>query len=277
MPDVYIAEGHGRRPDGTFDPGATDGIHTEQRDSKPVAEACTAVLRNAGLDVISESEMADDPNFYGTTDAANEADVKCVVSFHYDWNQAPPGAFAIATTDDGRELGWAIENRVAEAGFDTRDYPDDRDGLYLLDNSHAPAVIFECGRIGHEDIDETDEQRAMGEAAALGILDWLGADMVDRKTAVDPNPALTDNVQRMVDAGVFSEHTQPGGVTFNDELATFLERAGVLDIKRALDSGRLSEGKTWTKKQITALIAGSAAGGATAAEVIQEIVTRLAG
>lgn len=200
MPDVYIAEGHGLRPDGTFDPGATDGTHTEQRDSKPVAEACTQVLRDYGLDVISESDMADDPNFYGTTRAANEAGVKCVVSFHYDWNQAPPGAFAIWGTTEGRRLGEAIEQRVEAAGLDIRDYPGNPRSLYLLNNSHAPAVIFECGRIGHEDIDDPDEQRAMGEAAARGILDWLGEDDmplsesdVDRVATAVVSRVLTDS------------------------------------------------------------------------------------
>lgn len=182
MPDVYIAKGHGIRPDGSFDPGATDGGHTEQRDSQPVAEACTARLRAAGLEVMSEADQPGDPNFYGTTAAANKAGVKCVVSFHYDWNQAPPGAFMIATSDEGRRLGWAIEKQVAAAGFAIRDYPDDRDGLYLLDKTTMPAVIFECGRIGHSAIDEPSEQRRMGEAAALGILDWLGIPWEDEMT-----------------------------------------------------------------------------------------------
>lgn len=43
MPDVDIAERHGRRPYGTFDPGGTSNQHREDRGSKPVAEACPPV------------------------------------------------------------------------------------------------------------------------------------------------------------------------------------------------------------------------------------------
>lgn len=230
MPDVYIAQGHGRRPDGTFDPGASDGVHNEQRDSKPVADACTRVLREAGIEVFSEAEEHDDPNYRGTTSRANDMGVDAVVSFHFDWNQAPPGAFMIATTDEGRELGWAIENRVAEAGFAIRDYRDDRDGLYLLDHSNAPAVIFECGRIGHEDIDETHEQRAMGEAAARGILNWLGLE--------DDMPLSNSDVDRVATAVVSrvltdsADYADPPGLGRQVQLI----RATVNSIARAVNS-----------------------------------------
>lgn len=242
MPDVYIAEGHGRRPDGTFDPGARDGDHSEQRDSKPVAEACTRVLRNAGLDVISESDMADDPNFYGTTALANEAEVRCVVSFHYDWNQAPPGAFAIWKTTEGRRLGEAIERRVNEAGFSIRDYSGNPRSLYLLNNSNAPAVIFECGRIGHEDIDETHEQEAMGEAAARGILDWLGIEQeapVSLPINKDSHKEEIRHVQEML--GV----TASGDWDFVSAVKGLAQRSGTGDPK-GKDGSRIN-GRMYTQ------------------------------
>lgn len=264
MPDVYIAEGHGRRPDGTFDPGAASGVHNEQRDSKPVAEACTRVLRDAGLEVLSESDMADDPNFYGTTARANQAGVKCVVSFHYDWVGAPPGAFAIATTNDGRDLGWAIEERVADAGFDIRDYPDDRDGLYLLDNSHAPAVIFECGRIGHHAIDESDEQSAMGEAAALGVLDWLGVDTMPKIPKPPWLPWKT--IDRLIDRKYLD--SRPSRETEDMwRTLTFLERA---------DRSIVSRLKGWARDHVgTAIAAAVAAGHGNAQVDYGELVRRI--
>ena len=52
-----------------------------------------------------------------------------------------------------------------------------------------------------------------------------GEDMVTRSSkADDGNPILANNYQEMLTAGVFSSATQPGGVTFNDEFATFLLR-----------------------------------------------------
>ena len=44
-----------------------------------------------------------------------------------------------------------------------------------------------------------------------------------RATKVDDgNPALAGNFEEMQEAGVMTTHTQPGGIAFNDELATFL-------------------------------------------------------
>lgn len=100
------------------------------------------------------------------------------------------------------------------------------------------------------------------------ITQLLEDEMVDRNTAVDPNPALADNVEKMRDAGVFSEHTQPGGVTFNDELATFLVRAGLRPKKGA---------RTWTKAEIAAIAAGAAVAGASADQVIAQIARILGG
>ncbi len=49
--------------------------------------------------------------------------------------------------------------------------------------------------------------------------------MVTRASMADDGlPTLADNFQELIDAGVFSEYTQAGGVTFNDEFATFLLR-----------------------------------------------------
>ena len=49
--------------------------------------------------------------------------------------------------------------------------------------------------------------------------------MVTRNDKADDGmSALKGNFDELIDAGVFSASTQPGGVTFNDEFATFLLR-----------------------------------------------------
>ena len=61
-------------------------------------------------------------------------------------------------------------------------------------------------------------------------VDWStvpgGNDMaLKRSTTVDDGSALhKSNYEEMIAAGVMSKHTQPGGIGFNDELATFLVR-----------------------------------------------------
>lgn len=93
-------------------------------------------------------------------------------------------------------------------------------------------------------------------------------DLMDRNTEVDNGlPVLAEAFNRARDAGVYSEHTKPGKVVIADELAAFLDRAGVLN----------KGARTWTNKQIIALVAGSGAVGAGADELIAEIVRRLSG
>ncbi len=56
-------------------------------------------------------------------------------------------------------------------------------------------------------------------------------EMITRNDKADDGLGVHDqNFQEAVDAGVMSSFTQPGGVAFNDEIATFLARAGVLNI-----------------------------------------------
>ena len=55
-------------------------------------------------------------------------------------------------------------------------------------------------------------------------------EMVERSDKADEGMAIhAANFQEAIDAGVMSNHTQPGGVAFNDEIATFLARIGIFD------------------------------------------------
>lgn len=49
--------------------------------------------------------------------------------------------------------------------------------------------------------------------------------------ADDGDPTLAPTVQRAIAAGVATVHTQAGGVTFNDEMLTFIDRAAGLDAR----------------------------------------------
>lgn len=84
----------------------------------------------------------------------------------------------------------------------------------------------------------------------------LEDEVVTRNDKADDGlPGLEANFQKLIDAGIFSAATQPGGVTFNDEFGTFLLRfEGYLKNKYGL---------------------GQSGDGATVDEVIDEIVERL--
>jgi hypothetical protein len=81
------------------------------------------------------------------------------------------------------------------------------------------------------------------------LADFQIGEPVDRNTkADDGQPALKANFDEAVAKGIYSAQTQPGGVAFNDEFATFLKRAGVFNIKdliarvEALEASALKRG-----------------------------------
>ena len=92
--------------------------------------------------------------------------------------------------------------------------------------------------IGHLDhterkIDQQFKQGAPYTIAAMQdeVAIRLEERKMDRNTVVDNGLAVHEgNFGAAVNAGVMSSHTPPGGVAFNDEIATFLARAGVLRI-----------------------------------------------
>lgn len=78
---------------------------------------------------------------------------------------------------------------------------------------------------GHRDFRSTSCPGDNLYARISKINDRVKEEMVDRNSKADDGlPSLRPNFDEMVAAGVFSAATQPGGVTFNDEFATFLIR-----------------------------------------------------
>jgi len=181
---VYLAVGHGRRPDGTFDPGAVGGDTNEQKAGDIIVAEAARLLRRAGVDVRDEAHK-DDPNFVGTTRAANLWGADLLVSIHHDWIGAPAGAFGHWVSEDGKEAADRIQQAVGRAGFPLRPaWHKRREDLYVLNNTFAPAVLYEVGRIG--DL-TADALLRMGAAVADGVADWAGVDLVADGDDMDPD------------------------------------------------------------------------------------------
>lgn len=177
MARVYLAVGHGDKPDGTHDPGTVGGKWTEQTAGDFIVDEAAKVLEAAGVTVYSEANT-DDPNFPGTTRQANEWDADYVVSIHHDWIKAPTGAFGHWVSSAGKALADDIYSAVGDAGFPLRSsWHKKRTDLYILKNTKAPCVLFEVGRIGQDDLDTEVELRDMGRAIAAGIARHLNIDL----------------------------------------------------------------------------------------------------
>jgi N-acetylmuramoyl-L-alanine amidase len=175
---VYLAVGHGRRPNGTYDPGATAGKATEQNQGDPIVQAAAKRLRDLGVTV--RAQRAGDANFVGYTREANEWGADLAVSVHHDWSGAPRGAFGFwyPGSAQGKRLADAIYKAVEAAGFPMRpSWHKSHSRLYFLNNTRMPAVLWECDRVG-----QVTDHAKYGRALADGIARYLGI-------ALNPKPA----------------------------------------------------------------------------------------
>lgn len=176
MPRVYLAVGHGLKPDGSFDPGTSGGGWTEQTSGDIVVQTAADFLAQSSVDAYSEAH-SDDPNFVGSTSKANEWGADYVVAVHSDWPGAPSGAFVHWVSDAGKALADDIYDAIEDSEFPMRpSWHKYRDDLYILKNTHAPCVLVEIGKIGDTMLNEEHELEDMGIAIAQGILNHLGID-----------------------------------------------------------------------------------------------------
>lgn len=172
MTDVLVAVGHGRRPTGTFDPGAcVPGTgRCEQQEGDPVVAAVTNTLRGLGL-TVREVRLGG-PNFVGAANLANRLGVRAAVEIHHDWIGAPRGAggFWYPGSGPGKLLSDAILERVLRANLAIK-----RNDLHRGRNlgwtrmTNMPAVLWELDRIG-----TVSRKVDYGVAVATGIADFLG-------------------------------------------------------------------------------------------------------
>lgn len=171
---IYLAVGHGLKPNGTYDPGAAGNGWTEQDAGDVIVAEAAKLLRSWGATVKDESYQ-DDPNYRGTVRLANKWKADYVVAVHHDWIKAPSGAFGFWISSAGKALADAIQEAVGQADFPLRSsWHKKRTDLYVINNTKAPCVLYECGRIGDSMLNEPHELRNMGKAIAEGIAGHVG-------------------------------------------------------------------------------------------------------
>lgn len=240
---VYLAVGHGRRPDGTNDPGATSGSATEQNQGDPIVRAAAAALRDAGVEV--KHQVKGDPNFVGYTAAANEWGADVAVSVHHDWEGAPRGAFGFwfPGSAQGKALADAMLDAVDDAGFPLRpSWHKERGNLWFLRKTRMTAVLWECDRVG-----SVKDHDAYGRALAAGIVAYgaahLGLDAPDREPATPADEPSTDGWTETLVSNLPTlrrRDSLKNAKASERRVQGLLAAAGMLDLERNVnDQGRL--------------------------------------
>lgn len=192
---VMLAVGHGRRPNGSFDPGAVAPDGTREYDlNRAVTKVAARVLADGflGVKVDTESDAGAtmDPNYVGTTKAENASRPDVIVSVHHDWHRAPRGGFGLYLSANGKALADAIASAWGVSGLPQRGNTK-RTDLFLLNQTVAPAVIWECDRVGADVADDEWVERS-GVALARGIAGYLKLE--PKPLPEVPAPAAPDGV-----------------------------------------------------------------------------------
>ncbi|HEV8650909.1 MAG TPA: N-acetylmuramoyl-L-alanine amidase [Actinomycetes bacterium] len=168
MPKVFVAPGHGRKPDGVFDPGAVGhagGKQFVEHDfNTKVANALAAALRRCGVEVVLEDGGGNhDPNFIGSTKAANASGADYAVEVHHNATEDHRGTGSEVVVNDrasaaNKQLAKAMAAAMASAlGIRNR-------GVVARDREHfnreatMPACIPECAFV-----DSTTDQAVLDQ------------------------------------------------------------------------------------------------------------------
>jgi hypothetical protein len=235
MTRLYLAVGHGIKSDGTFDPGAVGGGWTEQTAGDIVVSQAAWLLRKAGVEVRDESYQ-DDPNYVGTTRAANAWPANLAVSVHHDWSGAPLGGFGLYISTAGSQVAYHVREAYLDHGLTVR-ANDRRTDLYFLNQTTMPAMLWECGRIGQY---SANQLQLVGDALACGLATHL--DIHDKLPPHGRHGGSTGSTAAMLD--------------LVRSIQAALNAAGYLDA----DGKPLTEDGVWGTKTQGAFIAALRAG-----------------
>jgi hypothetical protein len=184
MPKVFVAPGHGRKPSGVFDPGAVGHAGAKQfvehHLNTKVANALAATLRRCNVEVVLEDGGGNhDPNFIGSTKAANDSGADYAIEVHHN---AAGGSGAEVIVNDqasaaNRRLAKAMAAKMAGAlGIRNRGVIA-RDREHFNRETRMPSCIPECAFVDSSTdqgvIDQPGYAATVAEAICEPLCDFL--------------------------------------------------------------------------------------------------------
>jgi len=176
----FVGIGHGRKDDGTFDPGAGDADVTEHQLNTLVAHVVTAALRRSGLIVASEVDLPyrSDPNYRGSVREIARRHCTWGAEIHHDWRGGDPGIAVLYGGPKERALGYGIVE-LARAFNGAAKLVHAPQHTFIAAPS-VPTIIVEAGRV--DDAAPWAELIFRGEIIAAGLVVGLQQIQLTRAT-----------------------------------------------------------------------------------------------
>lgn len=176
MAKLYLAVGHGRSTDGTWDSGCTYGSDTEAEMAYKIAGVCLRYLRASGLTVYSDYDSGNDKNIVKCVAEANSLGVDNYISFHLDYDKAPSGTLPLYVSSAGKSFAEVVDSAYRRTtGLPLRSIKYQED--YEVTGTNMTACIFELGGI-KADNKILHDAELCGKGMAQGLCDYFGIKMV---------------------------------------------------------------------------------------------------
>ena len=175
---VFLNPGHA--PDGNPDPGACGYGLRECDVAKNVADLAAGYLSAAGVEVVGNLQS---DSLHEVVSASNSADADVFISIHCNaCNGMAQGTevWHYYGSGEGEKLAQCIQNQIVDAlGTVDRGVKGAKpgvNGLYVLSNTDAVAVLMELAFIDHAGDAELlrSQQDEFARAIARGVTDYEG-------------------------------------------------------------------------------------------------------
>ena len=176
---VFLNAGHA--PDGNPDPGAC-GYGLQECDvAKNVADLVAGYLSAAGVEVVG---CLQSDSLHEVVTASNNSDTDVFISIHcnaYNGSANGTEVWHFYGSGAGEKLASCIQNQIVTSlgttDRGTKGAKPSVNGLYVLSNADAVAVLVELAFIDHEGDAELlgTQQDEFARAIARGVTDYEGA------------------------------------------------------------------------------------------------------
>jgi N-acetylmuramoyl-L-alanine amidase len=185
VPKVFVAPGHGRTPEGNFDPGAVGHAgakqYIEHDLNTTVVNALAVALQRCGIQVVVQHGNGNQgSNFIGSTTAANVSGADYAIEIHH--NAAGGTGSEVVVNDStsplNRRIGAAIAAEMARAlGIRDRGVIA-REREHFNRRTRMPSCIAECAFVDSATdqrvIDRPDYASTVAEAICKVLCGFLG-------------------------------------------------------------------------------------------------------
>lgn len=169
----YLACGHGRSLDGSWDSGCVYGKYTEAALMLKITSYAVKILKHSGVKVLTDPK--NDKNMKACVAEANKKYPACkyYMSIHCDFKDASPGVAPLYVSSSGKKMAEKIGKSVAKQMGMKWKGAFKRSNLYELNATKMTAVIFETGCIS-KDLKYLKAYKKYGKALAKAICAFIG-------------------------------------------------------------------------------------------------------